>query len=125
MPQGWEIAASVVVAGLVILAARGSFEIGFAGGLLGSFLVSNHAYLHDCAILIPGLVMILGEAKASRGLKPAVLLLLTPFPYFLLPMIVPVREGFAAAVLIGLTLLLLAGVAVSACAEGRIQGVSR
>ncbi len=116
----WELGLGlVVVLGVVAAGRRNGFELAFTGALLGSFLVSNHAYLHDCAVLIPGLVEIVtrrrltapfgrgsGSGIANLGGILAVTLL-TPFPYFLPPLLVPIREGVVPAVLIGVTLLAL------------------
>jgi hypothetical protein len=126
----WEVVLGLaVVLGVVVVGRRNSFELAFSGALLGSFLVSNHAYLHDCAVLIPGLVEIVSRVKRQPA-RPAVvrgaemvrggrngwgilawglaITLLTPFPYFLPPLLVHIREGVVPAVLIGCTLLALA-----------------
>ena len=137
---GWEVVLSVVVvAGVVAVARRSGFEIAFSAGMLGSFLVSNHAYLHDCAVLIPGLVEIAGRVRRQPG-RPLnitrvedrastasfgrgswsgsgdlgrgaawglAVTLLTPFPYFLPPLLIHIREGLAPAVLIAATLAAL------------------
>lgn len=115
----WELALGlIVVVGVVVAGRRNGFELAFSGALLGSFLISNHAYLHDCAVLIPGLVEVVTRTKRQAARPPAppaqpaaailALTLLTPFPYFLPPMIAPIREGLVPAVLIAGLLGLLA-----------------
>jgi glycosyl transferase family 87 len=115
----WEVVLSVAVVVAVAAASRRSFEMAFAAGMLGSFLVSNHAYVHDCAVLIPGLVEIVGRKSRRQPARPAAppglswlavglaVTLLTPFPYFLPPLLIHIREGVAPAVLIAATLAAL------------------
>ena len=137
----WEAVLSIaVVVAVVVVAGRSGFEIAFSAGMLGSFLVSNHAYLHDCAVLIPGLVEIAGRKSRRQPARPLkitrvedpeptasfgrgswsgsedigrgaawglAVTLLTPFPYFLPPLLIHIREGVGPAVLIGATLLAL------------------
>jgi hypothetical protein len=104
----WEVGLGLaVVLGVVVAGRRNSFELAFSGALLGSFLVSNHAYLHDCAVLIPGLVEIATRVKRQPLARWLAVTLLTPFPYFLPPLLVHIREGVVPAVLIGCTLLAL------------------
>jgi hypothetical protein len=70
----WEVILSIaVVAAVVAVARRSGFEIAFSAGMLGSFLVSNHAYVHDCAVLIPGLVEIVSRRSPRQPARPAVL----------------------------------------------------
>jgi hypothetical protein len=135
----WELGLGLaVLVGVGVAGRRNSFELAFAGGLLGSFLVSNHAYVHDCAVLIPGLVEMVtrmngkrrwstitgandlastapyGRGSGSRvadvgrvlGWGVAVLLL-TPFPYFLPPLLIHIREGVVPALLIAAALVAL------------------
>jgi hypothetical protein len=86
-----ELAACCAVAVLVAwLAWRArDFEVAFAYALIGSLLVSFHAYVHDALLLLPVLVILLTKAapKAVRHimlisvLPPVHLLLLAGTPY--------------------------------------------
>ncbi len=102
----------LILSALVTVAALGcarrcSFELALAAVILGSFLLSRHSYLHDCAIAIPGLVWIFWSMKnvAARALAAT---LLTPLPYFLPPLMMPIREGTVPAILIAATLAAVA-----------------
>lgn len=54
----WEIAASLLVGAAVLaIIRRADFPGGLAAVLVGGLLVSHHAYLHDCTLLIPALVI--------------------------------------------------------------------
>lgn len=54
----WEILASVVIAGAVLLVVRRTdFTWGLAAVLTGGLLVSYHAYLQDCTVLLPALLI--------------------------------------------------------------------
>jgi hypothetical protein len=99
-----EVVLSLVVIGVTLFAARNAtFEISLAAAMLGSFLLSRHAFLHDCAILLPAHTYLAWRVRAvwTRAFAIA---LLTPFPYFLPPLMFEVRHGLAAAVLIAGTL---------------------
>lgn len=72
-----EIAASLVVVGMVCwVAHRGPFSIAAAAALLGSFLLSQHAYFQDCAMLIPSLLMLIRPANGALVRAGAWILLL-------------------------------------------------
>ena len=93
-----EVAGSLAV----ILAAwkvvrQSSFEYGLAASLVGSLLISYHAYLSDCAILLPAGTVIYSQAT-SRLTRLLGALLLTPFLYFLL--IAPRPASYAVPVVI-------------------------
>jgi hypothetical protein len=67
---------------------RTDFAYGMASILIGSLLVSHHAALNDCALLIPALTIALqrlsGSATiVSAGLKWLCIWLLSPLPYVL------------------------------------------
>jgi hypothetical protein len=56
----WERIGYLAVLGLTWVACRGrSFEYGLAAVLVGGVLVAPHAYLSDCAMLIPALLITL------------------------------------------------------------------
>ena len=85
--------------------------------MLGSMLLSRHSYLHDCAVLIPGLVEIICLVKSpvTRWLAIA---LLSPFPYFLPALLFEVRHGLVVVILIGATL-------ASLCVAGGVRELAR
>jgi Glycosyltransferase family 87 len=104
-----EILLSLAAVTVTLIAARRTkFELAFSAAMLGSFLLSRHAYLHDCAILIPALFEICLRARGAlmRGMS---IVMLTPFPYFLPALLLPLREGafpiaMIAATSVGLAL---------------------
>ena len=56
----WLVAGSIAVAVLVgLICRRGSFETGLAAVLVGGILVAPHAYLSDCAMAVPALLITL------------------------------------------------------------------
>jgi hypothetical protein len=62
----WETAGSLAVAALVWLALRkGSFEYGLAAVLVGGILVAPHAYLSDCGMAVPALLITLPLVTAA------------------------------------------------------------
>ena len=76
-----EIVAAVLVTGVfLVVVHRSGFILGWAAAVVASLLVSHHAYLQDCSILIPALFVFL---RASTGVPAYVsaLALLLPFPY--------------------------------------------
>ena len=76
-----ELLLAAIVALLVWFAARrGSFEYAFAATLAGCLLVSHHAYMADCALLMPGLLMIAAKAD-DKWLRGFAVFLLTPICY--------------------------------------------
>jgi hypothetical protein len=81
---------------------RARFDVALAAILLGSILLTRHAYLQDCAIIIGSLVMLF-----RRFTHPLIcgcaLALLLPFTYVL-----SLRQG--GGVIAALYLLLLAAV---------------
>ena len=102
----WEVVLSVLVVIATVLAARRrGFEIAFSAALLGSFLMSNHAYVHDCAVLIPALVEIgLASPRDSRQDRPPhpggrwvvrglAGTLITPLPLFSAALAYPYKRG--------------------------------
>ena len=92
---------SAAVVGLVAWAIPAMpFDAAFAVTLLGSFLISRHTYLQDCAILLPSLLIWIRVA-ASPITQAAVLLLLVQLPYFL---ILTSHGAALAAALFGLLL---------------------
>jgi len=56
----WQAVGSVAVAVVVWMACRRrSFEVGLAAVLIGGILVTPHAYLSDCALAVPALLILL------------------------------------------------------------------
>jgi hypothetical protein len=78
-----EVAGALAVAASVWLAGRRtSFVIGLAATLTGGLLLSYHSYLSDCAVLLPAATAV--YTVAPRAVRLVAVLLLVPFPYFLL-----------------------------------------
>ena len=76
-PHGgmWEIAASLLVGAAVLaVVRRADFAAGLAAVLVGGLLVSHHAYLYDCMLLLPALLIALPATHGWR-LAPLVWLL--------------------------------------------------
>lgn len=75
--EGLLCALTVLISGVLI--HRTTFPTAFAGALAGSFLLSRHASVQDCAILIPALLTF---ALVPVSLVRAVaVMLLLPVPY--------------------------------------------
>lgn len=95
---GIEVAAGVIVAiWIALLTRRANFELGIALTLIGGILVSHHAYLHDCLLLIPALLVI-QQALPESG--PLVFILLSPvtvISFYLLP---AANEIYVASLLV-------------------------
>ena len=80
-PRALEYLLSFTVIGLVWWVVRNrSFGVAAAVTLMGSLLLSQHAYLTDCAILIPPLLT-LTRPNNGRLVRYCALLLLLPVPY--------------------------------------------
>jgi hypothetical protein len=92
------------------IARRARFDVALAATLLGSLLVTRHAYLQDCAILAGSLVTLFEqfgfETLGSPVVRSCALVLLLPFAYIF----VIIGEG---AVVAALYLLLLIAVGVA------------
>jgi hypothetical protein len=94
---------SLVVIAIVWRIARlARFDVALAATLLGSILLTRHAYLQDCAILAGSLVTLF-ETFRSPLVRNCALLLLLPFAY----LFILIGEG---AVVAALYLLLLMAV---------------
>ena len=63
------------------VARRSSFHHGLAVALTGGLLISYHAYLSDCALLLPAAMIIYTQTE-NRWLQLLAAVLLTPFVYF-------------------------------------------
>lgn len=78
-----EVMLSILAAGVAIaVIARSEFAISLAAALIGSFLISYHAYVQDCAVLVPALLVIF--QKAASPARELALICLTPLPYVFL-----------------------------------------
>ena len=76
-----EAAGTVFIAVLACWSFRRlNFECGLAMVLAAGILIGHHAYLADCALLIPGALMVLTAPNASPARLLAVVLL-APFTY--------------------------------------------
>ena len=93
-----------------IIVRRARFDVALAATLLGSILLTRHAYLQDCAILAGSLVTLFEqfgfEKFGSLLVRNCALVLLLPFAY----MFILIREG---AVVAALFLLLLVAVGLA------------
>lgn len=89
---------------------RARFDVALAATLLGSLLLTRHAYLQDCAILAGSLVTLFEQFGHEQSSSPLVrygaLVLLLPFPY----LFILIREGAVVAALY-LLVLVAAGLA--------------
>jgi hypothetical protein len=99
-------ACALVAAGAWFAMRRTTFEIGMAIALIGGLLVSYHAYVMDCVILLPALLVVLVRAQAE-WLKLASVLMLSP----LLPMMLVSGRPYSYMMQIGLAAFFLALVA--------------
>ena len=99
-----EFLLSVSVIVLVWRAVRKyDLEVGLGATLLGGLLLTRHAYMQDCAILIGTLVM-LCLRPPNPVVRNCALALLVPFPYLLFF----VQGGVTAAILFLLLLVAMA-----------------
>ena len=76
-----ELAAALAVASLVwLISRRAGTRWALGATLAGGLLTSHHAYVADCALLLPALLVMLSETRLAwqRGLA---LLLMAPFVY--------------------------------------------
>jgi hypothetical protein len=97
----FEIAGLAVIAAAVWMAARHTNPgYGMAAALAGGVLAAPHVYMADCALLIPGSLAVLSNAR-SRWTRAWAMLLLLPVPYLLLMVGIgwPVRLGLVVFVL--------------------------
>ena len=90
--QFWpELLLDIIVAVFVWrIVRRADFAYGMAAVLVGSLLVSHHAALNDCALLLPALLIVIGRSALAVQqpslaiLNYLCLFLLTPLPYVLI-----------------------------------------
>lgn len=112
---GLELAAALAVAALVCLAARrGSQSWALAATLVGGVLTSHHAYVADCALLLPALLVMVSQADRAWQRRLA-LVLMTPIVYI----------GVYAGPAVLVTRLSLVVLSVSFAAVPRGGGVNR
>ena len=72
--------AILVAASTVLVITRSGFAISFGAALLGSILISHHAYPADCLVLVPGLVEIWRHGSSPS--REIALICLLPIPYW-------------------------------------------
>jgi hypothetical protein len=115
MVAGWPHHGMLEGAGVLLVgsavwfaARRWNAEVGLAAVLAGGILAAPHAYMADCALLIPAVLIVLANTSSS-GARACGIILLTPVPYLLL----------MAGVAIELQALLLAFVLALVRAEGK------
>ena len=90
-----EVFLSLTVMVLVwCIVRRARFDVALAATLLGSILLTRHAYLQDCAILAGSLVTLF-ETLGSPLVRSCALVLLLPFAY----LFILIREGAVVAAL--------------------------
>ncbi len=78
-----EVILGIIVAVVVVrLISRSGFEYGMCAALVGSLLVSHHAGIYDCVLLIPVLLILGGNGETKSATWCFVLL--SPAPYVLL-----------------------------------------
>jgi len=79
----WELIFALACAVMVwVVARRTNWQIGFAAVLVAGLLTSVHAYLADCALLIPAALLFTGTGIG--WLRVSTLILLSPIPYVFL-----------------------------------------
>lgn len=111
-----EFILSVVVIGLVWgIVRRAEFEAALAATLLGGLLLTRHAYMQDCGILVGSLV-ILFQRPGNAVVHYCALLLLLPVPYVLFFM----QGGATTAALF----VLLLGAMAGSCFKNGLRPVS-
>ncbi len=75
-----EVILGIMVATMVFkLASRSGFEHGMCAALVGSLLVSHHAGIYDCVVLIPVLLILGGNGDSKSATW--CFILLSPAPY--------------------------------------------
>ena len=99
-----------VVALVWCIVRRARFDVALAVTLLGSILLTRHAYLQDCAILTGALVTLF-ERSGSPLVRNGALFLLLPFAY----VFIIFREGEVVAASF---LLLLGAVGLAEIRQG-------
>jgi hypothetical protein len=78
-----EVIIGIIVAAVVLrLVSRSGFEYGMCAAIVGSLLVSHHAGIYDCVLLIPVLLILGGNGETKSATWCFVLL--SPAPYALL-----------------------------------------
>ncbi len=103
---------TIVVALLAWIVARRGVELGWAAVLIGSLLVSRHAYTQDCVVLLPACLILLRRQTAAYRI--CAVALLTPIVY--LP---SVMGNATAAILPAGLLALLVALATQPAIEPR------
>jgi hypothetical protein len=77
------LASAALLFTLVVIVRVRSFEPAFAFALIGSLLMSPHAYMQDAIAFLPAAAILLPDL-ASGTLRVLLRLALLPFPYYLL-----------------------------------------
>jgi hypothetical protein len=79
-----ELAMGVIVAiAVYFLSRRLPLRISMAVALAGGLLLSHHAYVYDCPVLLPALLLAF-EERVPEWLRMWAVLLITPIPYMLI-----------------------------------------
>jgi hypothetical protein len=83
----WEVVGAVLIATAVFwIARRAHYPVGFSVALVGSLLVSHHAYAADMLLLLPALLILSSEVP-SASVRFLCLLLLSPLPFLITPVV--------------------------------------
>ena len=100
-----EVALSLLaVAVIFLLCRRLPLPYAMSLALAGGLLISHHAYLYDCVLLLPAILLVLDEPFPA-WLRTWARLLLTPMPYILLMTDIQLPGNLAIT---GFTIALLA-----------------
>jgi len=78
----WEIPGTLIIVVVALLAARAPSRLAILTALTSGLLISRHAYLADCLVLVPFLVGALAEIEWASG-RLLALWILSPIPYLL------------------------------------------
>ncbi|SRR5579883_2093555 len=94
-----EAALSLAAIGLAIRAVqRNSFEVGFAASLAGGYLIARHAYMQDCSILLPALLILArpgGFAKEAAHILAIALLFPVIYAFLFVEQVWIIAAGIA------------------------------
>lgn len=83
-PESWQAAGTLTIVLLAWIAARRSFDYGLAAALVGGILVAPHAYLSDCALAIPALLLTFPLAMTVRERAFHFLLFIPPLAVWMI-----------------------------------------
>jgi len=108
VPGGWalEIIVGLAIAAAVwVICRRTSFEYALAATLIGSYVLSIHAYLPDLAITLPAVLIVIAVSTA-KSLRTLAFLLAVPPLHLLYFVGYPASAGIVAVLLAVIGLML-------------------